>query len=367
IAISYFERSKALSIKSGDSGMISKNELEILASKKLTEQQLKMEEQAIKNLEILSKGGAKSRKVYGYENLANYYAQTNQFEKALEYTKKFYTLRDSIKSDEIQLQFKAIEENYNKEKNEKQIVILEKDKEISEQKLGRQRFLMIIFGLVIIFTGIGIYMFVNRNRLKQKMQELELRNRIAADLHDEVGSSLSSIYMLSQMAGKSQFDAKGDIMDIIKTNSKETMERMGDIVWMIKPNANEGEGLKYRMERFVSQICNCRNIDCSFSADDLNELKLSMKQKKNTYLIFKEAVNNAVKYSETKKLDIKLIQQNKQLEMVIKDYGNGFDEKIILKGNGLENMKMRAKELNGNFRLTSSSKDGTEIQLSFPI
>ena len=213
----------------------------------------------------------------------------------------------------------------------------------------------------------GIYNFINRNRLKQRMQELELRNRIAADLHDEVGSSLSSIYLLSQMAGKSQFDAKGEILDTIKTNSKETMERMGDIVWMIKPNANEGEGLKYRMERFVNEICNSRNIDCSFSADDLNELKLSMKQKKNTYLIFKEAVNNAVKYSETKKLDIKLIQQNKQLEMVIKDYGNGFDEKIVLKGNGLENMQNRAKELNGNLQLKSKPEFGTEIQLSFPI
>src|SRR5690606_17403811 len=117
----------------------------------------------------------------------------------------------------------------------------------------------------------------------------------------------------------------------------------------------------------VNDICNSRNIACSFSADDLNELKLSMKQKKNTYLIFKEAVNNAVKYSETKKLDIKLIQQNKQLEMVIKDYGNGFDEKTILKGNGLENMQNRAKELNGNLRLTSKQEFGTEIKLSFPV
>ena len=74
-----------------------------------------------------------------------------------------------------------------------------------------------------------------------------------------------------------------------------------------------------------------------------------------------------MKYSETKKLDIKLIQQNKQLEMVIKDYGNGFDEKIVLKGNGLENMQNRAKELNGNLQLKSKPEFGTEIQLSFPI
>lgn len=366
-AISYFNKSKNLAIKIDATDMISKIDLEILASKTISEVQIQNEENAIVNVQSFKNAGKKRDEAEGYQNLANYYTQTKQFEKALEYTNKFNGLRDSLKSNEIVAQLKTIEEQYNKDKNEKQIILLQKDNEISEQKLNRQRFLMIIFGLTIFFTGIGIYMFINRNRLKQRMQELELRNRIAADLHDEVGSSLSSIYMLSQMAGKSQFDSKGDILDIIKTNSKETMERMGDIVWMIKPSANEGEGLKYRMERFVNDICNSRNIDCSFSADGLNELKLSMKQKKNTYLIFKEAVNNAVKYSETKKLDIKLIQQNKQLEMVIKDYGNGFDEKTILKGNGLENMQNRAKELDGNLRLTSKQEFGTEIKLSFPV
>ena len=366
-AISYFNKGKALALKIEDTDMISKFDLEILANKTIKEKQLENEENAIENVQAFKEAGKKRDEADGYKNLADYYTQTKQLEKALEYTNKYYELRDTLKSNEILAQFKTIEEQYNKEKNEKQIILLQKDKEISEQKLSRQRFLMVIFGLIIIFTGVGIYNFINRNRLKQRMQELELRNRIAADLHDEVGSSLSSIYLLSQMAGKSQFDAKGEILDTIKTNSKETMERMGDIVWMIKPNANEGEGLKYRMERFVNEICNSRNIDCSFSADDLNELKLSMKQKKNTYLIFKEAVNNAVKYSETKKLDIKLIQQNKQLEMVIKDYGNGFDEKIVLKGNGLENMQNRAKELNGNLQLKSKPEFGTEIQLSFPI
>lgn len=367
IAISYFNKGKALALKIEDADMISKFDLEILASRTIKEKEQKNEENAIMNVKAFKDDGKKRDEADGYKNLADYYTQTQQFEKALEYTNKYYDLRDTLKNNEILTQFKTIEEQYNKEKNEKQILLLQKNKEMNEQKLNRQRFLMVIFGLIIIFTGLGIYNFIKRNRLKQRMQELELRNHIAADLHDEVGSSLSSIYMLSQMAGKSQFDTKGDILETIKTNSKETMERMGDIVWMIKPNAHEGEGLKSRMERFVNEICNSRDIACNFSADDLDEVKLTMKQKKNTYLIFKEAVNNAVKYSDTKKLDIKLIQQNKQLEMVIKDYGNGFDEKIVLKGNGLENMQNRAKELNGNLQLKSKPEFGTEIQLSFPI
>lgn len=366
-AISYFNKSKQLAIKNQDNEMITKIDLEILASKTINENQLQNEKNAILNVQAFKEGGKKRDEAEGYKNLADYYTQNKQFEKALEYTNKFTALRDSLKSNEVLTQLKTIEEQYNKEKNEKQIIVLQKDKEINEQKLNRQRFLMIIFGLIIIFTAVGIYNFINRNRLKQQMQELELRNRIAADLHDEVGSSLSSIYMLSQMAGKTQFDAKGDILDVIRTNSKETMERMGDIVWMIKPQDNEGEGLKYRMERFVQEICNSRNISCHFSADDLNEVKLNMKQKKNMYLIFKEAVNNAVKYSGTQKLEIQIKQQGKQLDMVIKDFGNGFNEQTVLKGNGLENIQNRANELKGNLRIASLNKQGTEIHLSFPL
>lgn len=366
-AILYFNKGKTLALKNEDTDMISKIDLEILSSKNSNEKQLQNEVKAIVNVKAFKEAGKKRDEAEGYKNLADYYTQTKQFEKALEYTNKHNALRDSLKSNEVVVQLKTIEELYNKEKNEKQIIVLQKDQQISEQKLNRQRFLMIIFGLVILFTALGIYNFINRNRLKQRMQELELRNRIAADLHDEVGSSLSSIYMLSQMAGKKQFDEKGDIMEIIRTNSKETMERMGDIVWMIKPQENEGEGLKYRMERFVQEICNSRNISCIFLADDLNEVKLNMRQKKNMYLIFKEAVNNALKYSNTEKLEIKINQQNKQLEMIVKDFGNGFDQKTIPKGNGLDNMKQRANDLKGSLSVNSIPNSGTEVQLSFPI
>ncbi len=366
-AVSYFEKSKKLSIKNRDSTLLKKIELEVLAIKKRDAIAIESETEAINKIQTFKEAGQKSDEAFGYKNLADYYTLNKEYDKALEYTKKFHEIRDSIKNNEILAQFKTIEEQYNKEKNEKQIVLLQKDQQINEQKLNRQRFLMIIFILVILLSAVGIYMLVSKNRLKQRMQELELRNRIAADLHDEVGSSLSSIYMLSQMAGKTQFDSTGELLEKVKTNAKETMERMGDIVWMIKPTENEGEGLKYRMERFVHEICNAQNITCTFLADDLNEVKLNMMQKKNVYLIFKEAVNNAVKYSETKKLEIKIKQHDMQLEMEIKDFGKGFHEKTVLKGNGLDNMKNRATELNGNLKFDSTPEMGTTVQLSFPI
>jgi signal transduction histidine kinase len=78
-------------------------------------------------------------------------------------------------------------------------------------------------------------------------------------------------------------------------------------------------------------------------------------------------VNNAVKYSDTRSLEVNIEIQHKNIVMHIKDYGKGFDEKIILKGNGLDNMHVRAKELKGNLRISSQPEQGTELSLTFPV
>jgi signal transduction histidine kinase len=201
------------------------------------------------------------------------------------------------------------------------------------------------------------------------MKELKLRNQIAADLHDEVGSSLSSIHMLSQIANKKQSEdsSQKDILERMSVNAKETMDKMGDIVWMIKPGENEGSSLKNRMERFAQEITSSKNITLTIELQKLEDLKLSMPQRKNLYLIFKEALNNAVKYSATEKIDISIKEENKKLILQLKDYGKGFDELIIGKGNGLDNMQNRAKELNGDLSIASKPGEGTTISLIMPV
>lgn len=141
-------------------------------------------------------------------------------------------MNDSIQNNEIQAQFKKIEEQYNLEKNEKQIAILKKDQEINRQQLRVQKIFIITSILITLFVLVGIWMAINRYKLRQRMKELELRNRIAADLHDEVGSSLSSIHVLSNMATRHlQRDQKlNDTLGKISSNAQDTMERMSDIV-----------------------------------------------------------------------------------------------------------------------------------------
>ena len=101
--------------------------------------------------------------------------------------------------------------------------------------------------------------------------------------------------------------------------------------------------------------------------NELEKVKLTMQQRKNIYLIFKEALNNAVKYSGTEKININASIQNKELVMRVKDFGHGFNSGTVKKGNGLDNMQNRAKEMNAKFYIESGAETGTLITLTMPI
>ena len=343
-----------------------------------------------------------------YDNLCNQYMMQNDFEKAIEYGFKAYTilksekdllreqviagtlseayfksgntsqayhylkisneLNDSLVKQQFSNETARLQTTFEVKQKDKEIELLNKNKEIQKQKVQKQQLLMLGALLLALLALAGIWLLMNRNKLRQRMKELELRNQIAADLHDEVGSSLSSIHMLSQMAARPGNEATHqDILTRMSSNAKETMDKMGDIVWMIKPGETEAGSLKQRMERFAYEIGSSKNIEVAIQLEELDKLKLSMEQRKNIYLIFKEAVNNAVKYSGTEKLDVVAFVQNKELTLQIKDFGKGFDSSVVKKGNGLDNMQHRAKDLNGHISFDTITNSGTGVTLVLPL
>jgi two-component system, NarL family, sensor histidine kinase UhpB len=299
--------------------------------------------------------------------LAEVHSLAGNYSKAYEYMKISKVARDSLVKWRYDDDVAAMQTKFQVKEKDSEIQLLAKDKELQRQKLQRQQLLIIAVATIALLILCGAWLLMNRRKLKQQMKVLELRNRIAADLHDEVGSSLSSIHMLSQMATR-QGNETGHtaILARMSSNAKETMDKMGDIVWMIKPGETEAGSLKERMERFAYEICSTRNIEVSIQLEDLDKVKLTMAQRKNIYLIFKEALNNAVKYSGTEKIDIKTDRQNKQLALQIKDYGKGFNTETTRRGNGLDNMKNRAAELDGRIEFRSAAGEGTLVQLLIP-
>lgn len=300
--------------------------------------------------------------------LGEAYSSIGDDKNAFKYLNISSSLKDSIIKQQYNTQVANLQSSFELKEKDKEILLLGKDKELQQQKLFRQQLLFAGAAVLLLLALISIWLLINRNKLKQRMKELELRNQIAADLHDEVGSSLSSIHMLSQMATKPGNEATHkNILEKMSINAKETMDKMGDIVWMIKPGETENGNLNQRIERFAYEVCSSKNIDLSLNLSELEKTKLTPEQRKSIYLVFKEALNNAAKYSGTKKIELKATVQNKQLELLVKDFGKGFDQSTVRRGNGLHNMNNRAKEIDGHLTLSSVIEEGTVVTFYVPL
>jgi signal transduction histidine kinase len=221
-------------------------------------------------------------------------------------------------------------------------------------------FLITLFVIVIIIAAIVI-------RTKRIKQLQKMRNSIADDLHDDIGSALSSINIMSELAKQKSPEAL-PLLASIGESTTAMQENMSDIVWAVNPKNDRLENVVQRMNLFASEILEAKNIALDFADTTLlPALKLTMEQRKNFYLFFKEAINNAAKYSDAKKVEVCIAQRDHNVEMNISDDGKGFDTSKIFNGNGISSLKKRAAELNGNFKITSGINKGTDVQLKFKI
>ena len=214
-----------------------------------------------------------------------------------------------------------------------------------------------------------------RYRLSQMLRMERMRNRIAQDLHDDIGSTLSSISLYSsvlkqKMEGADQKSIT--LLDRITTSSSEMMESMNDMVWTIKADNDLFEHVINRMRAFAVNLCETKGVALHFKeSDKVSRLKIGMDTRKNIYLIYKEAVNNSIKYSEAKNLWVNIDDDAGKLRLVVKDDGVGFDQGRAkndtsnLGGNGLKGMNRRAAEIGADLQI--ESENGVRIQLTLTL
>jgi len=220
------------------------------------------------------------------------------------------------------------------------------------------------FRTLIVLAAIGIIYGIYRYRLQQVLRLQNIRNRIAADLHDDIGSTLNSISVYSEVAKKDK-EGKTHALEMIGESSRKVIDAMSDIVWTINPDNDSFERIILRMRSLSYNLLRAKKIDFTFRADEnLNDLKLSLEERRNFYLIFKEALNNLVKYSNAKRASVVLSRNSNQISLLIRDDGIGFDTARKYNGNGLINMQKRAKEINAALNIDSGEGIGTNIQLT---
>ncbi len=369
IAIVHFEKSKAIARALQNNLLVTKVEAELTTLNKHADSVKRVESSLIGNLQAFRDAGSIQEESRQYQRLYEFYTSRKQYDKALEYAHRYYLAKDSIEGNDIRLKLQRLEDRYESVKREKEIELLKKDGQLQQAKLKQQQqFQYGSIALLLVLTVTG-GLAINRYRLRQRMKELELRNRIAADLHDEIGSSLSSISMLSQVAVRQSIPDDGhqrDILSRVSANARETMEKMSDIVWMIKPGENDEQGLLERMERYAYELCAMQQVAYTISGkEQLQAANLTMQQRRNVYLIFKEALNNAVKYSGTPTVAIGIEIRHRRLALSVQDHGRGFDATSadFRGGNGLKNMRRRAEEIGGVLTVASAPGRGTRVSL----
>jgi two-component sensor histidine kinase len=227
------------------------------------------------------------------------------------------------------------------------------------------------FQLLCLALALCILYAIYRNRERQRQRLENIRNRIATDLHDDMGSTLSSIRLFSDVVQQQIAPVRPEAVPILQriSSSATTLsESMQDIVWTIQTNHDSLQDVVTRMREFGLKMAEAKEIIFNMEVSDaIDNLKLTLEQRRNLHLIFKESINNAVKYAGCSRIDVRLSLEGKCLRLLISDDGRGFDPATVQAGNGLANGQRRAREIRGTLTVTSAPGNGTRVELTMKI
>jgi signal transduction histidine kinase len=316
-----------------------------------------------------------------FKELSSVYERNKDFRKALQAFKNHIEVKDSIFNSDVRNKQSELDIEYETEQKEKEILI--QKAKLAEKNL----WILGGFSLTIIAILLGFLLFSKQkqktlqlqkeNELKDALLKIETQNklqeqrlRISRDLHDNIGSQLTFIISTIDNLKYGLKDNDQKIINKLHSLSgftKETIAELRDTIWAMNKDKISFEDLKIRISNFIENAQIASNgIDFEFNCqDNFAPVSLSSVEGINSYRIIQESINNALKHAKATKVSVEVLCENQFIEIIIKDNGIGFDEENTVLGNGLSNLKKRAKELNGEILVTSQLKKGTTIVLKF--
>ncbi|HMR82438.1 MAG TPA: tetratricopeptide repeat protein [Niabella sp.] len=307
------------------------------------------------SLQIAKNIGSIAEVKNAYEGLTKIAVAEEDWKNAYVYNSIFKRLSDSIF-----LKSNITLRNQEKKYNEDKIALLQTNDRNKNIIVAGS---LVLF-LLLLVSGILYYLryrLLERNRSLQR--ELEIRSQIASDLHDDMGSSLSSIHIFSELLRKNGHDSH-DLLSKIEANAKDTLEALDDIIWLVKPSNDKFSNLSMHISEFSIPLFESKNINFEIDFPEcIAEVPLPMETRRNIFLIIKESVNNLVKYAECTEASIRATYNEGYLRFVIKDNGKGFDPSKPTNRNGVKNLKARAKQINADLQIYSVPGWGTQITL----
>lgn len=309
-------------------------------------------------------------------------------ESALAFRKKFENLRDTLLNEQIRNNISALEVQYQSAK---------KDQSISEQNLALERNKVAIqrknvqlawsLGgvLLLLVVFLSLYRFyrqrqkLNEQRIISLQKEQEVirlkamiegqdaeRQRISKEMHDDVGSGLTSILYMSQNLVSGAATEQAAIAPKITRTANTLVEKMNEIIWSLNKQYDSIEDLVIYIRHSISELLDDRDMNYEFNVPDvIPERIITGEQRRNMYLVVKEAVHNAIKHSGASLITISF-EFGENFVATVHDNGKGIDLEALRRfGNGLNNMKQRMTTIHGDFEITHDN--GTTVKASIPL
>lgn len=320
-------------------------------------------------------------RAYAYEGLSEAYEEAGNYQTSLSYFKLAGTAKDSLLNQQSSAQINELQARFETEKKDRQI--LEQESEL--QKRRYQLIALGVFLSLVLISGVLLYnSYKSKQELKlvrevqhqEKLREKAIkereeqeRQRISKDMHDELGSGLSKISILSGLIkGQTQDAALADKVDSISKTSRELAQNMRDLIWALNPERSTLEDLFTRIREYTNAMLENLPIEInrSFPSGDI-DFPIREEAQHHLFLAIKEGIHNALKHGDAQAIDLDVQLDEEHLFIHISDDGKGFYIDGVSRGNGLNNMEERLQNIGGRYEIESVPGKGTCIKLTVSL
>jgi signal transduction histidine kinase len=223
------------------------------------------------------------------------------------------------------------------------------------------------FRTLAVLAVAGILTLLYRYRIRKLLELERLRFRIATDLHDDIGSNLGSIALVTDMV-KERFteqDAEHRQLEQASRAARQMTDAMRDIVWFINPDHDRLDHLITRMKDVAGTMLG--GIDYTFHHDDhISPDRMPMEFKRNLFLIYKEALHNIVRHARANQVSIRIEEQGGILTLMVRDNGKGFDPSAASSGSGLKSIRSRANQIHGELMILPEGGTTVLLRVKLP-
>ena len=345
-----------------------------------------------RSLALAKEVGASDYVHMALKDLSNSAAEAGSFAKAYAYRLEFEQLNDSIFNSEKTRSLVRQEMEYGFAKkqfadslaNVEARNLAERDHQMALLAERNRRNLIAFGGVLVLLLSAGLWSrlrYIRRTRdtilrtqrqlvISEKQREAEqVRTRIARDMHDELGSELTKIGMMIGELKNGHAVVPAEKLERIATLSGEANTSLHDIVWAVDPQHDSVRSLVLHAEHHTERMFEGRNVELEQDFDhEGTDRPIDPQTKRNIFLLLKEAVNNALKYSKAGHIKVSLRTTPRSFHLLVKDDGIGFDLMASREnGNGTRNMRARCEALGADLHITTAPGMGCAIEAKGPI